>query len=606
MTTAALPHPKTIRPRMHRTTPSLSHYQTTPISKHYQVNQQILSAFQSSYDQKMYQVAYAFGLKFVETALLEIPKHGYYFSRRHEQDRMNSALEAVRVSRILQEIQQEQQDDQSSVSSLEQQVRVSKLADLAIHQVQEASEDQYERQRAETEFVLQQQHDSDWIVCEPFLTCHESLSSIICPQQQQQHDASSPVVGPVVATDIAASLHPFDEEPTPVIAKAKATLVAVSEESKEVLSEEPTRDLLLDNLPAVATAIPIGQQRSQTLAMSPSSSKTPTLWYDQVQLTKSISEDLMLEKALYLSGLEVSHDIIVEGKEEEEELVPTTIGPPSLKRQHSRLELATVSTLYHQDFDQLRKVGRIRIGYARTYQGRLPGSVNGCTVIAPLLCIHHLVEDTMPDPGLSDNTIVHVIDNETPAILQELRDKLHLSSQAFLIPSDAHDYLIDNGQLSQEQFVNVIGGNILDDAHIHHLMELLEKAPHRRLCATLFFHEHVVAILKLQRDDKTCWYDWIDSLPLKETLAKPSETEHEFNRRLGLSDSEEELSEAFLPMTCRIRCMHADALKATIRWYACSKFTDENHSYIDNYAWDDTQSDFDQRVFQAFVWGECS
>jgi len=577
MATAALPHPATMRPRMHRTTPSLSHYQTTDISKHYQINQQILTAFQSSYEQKLYQVAYAFGLKFVETALIEIPKHGYYYARRHEQDRMNSALEAVRVSRILQEIQQEHE-----LNHQEEEIRVSKLTDLAIHQVQQASEDQYEQQRAETEKALQQQqqNDSEWIVCEPFLTCHESLSSVLCPQQ-----TTSPMVSPIIASE-----HPSDEQ-------SEAAVVAMQEEeARDVLlaAQDKARDLLSDDLPMVATAIPIHDRRSQSLALP------KAMWHEEIPLIKAISEDFMLEKALYLSGLEVS--IVPEQEEKQEEILPTK---PAFQRQPSRLELETLCHIYHQDFDQLQKTRHIRIGFADTYQGRLPGSVNGCTVIAPLLCIHHLVEDTkLPDAGLPDQTVVHVIDQETPAILQELRSSLHLSDQAFLIPADAHDYLIDNGQLSQDHFVNVIGGNILNDSHVNQLMDLLEKTPHRKVCATLFFHEHVVAILKLPRSKTSSWYDWIDSLPLKETLAKPSETEEEFNRRFGLSDSEQELSEAYLPLTCRIRCTTADALKATIRWYACSKFTEENHSYIDNYAWDDAQSDFDPRVFQAFVWGD--
>ncbi|KAL7569714.1 hypothetical protein ACA910_018578 [Epithemia clementina (nom. ined.)] len=57
-----------------------------------------------------------------------------------------------------------------------------------------------------------------------------------------------------------------------------------------------------------------------------------------------------------------------------------------------------------------------------------------------------------------------------------------------------------------------------------------------------------------------------------------------------------------LPQTAIFRCSNAEALKACLRWYACSKFTPENIQYIDTYEWDDAVTDFDPRVFQAFVW----
>ena len=54
----------------------------------------------------------------------------------------------------------------------------------------------------------------------------------------------------------------------------------------------------------------------------------------------------------------------------------------------------------------------------------------------------------------------------------------------------------------------------------------------------------------------------------------------------------------------RIRCFDIVALKATLQWYACSVFTSENANYIDTYQWDEKLSDFDPRVFQAFLWTE--
>ena len=61
-----------------------------------------------------------------------------------------------------------------------------------------------------------------------------------------------------------------------------------------------------------------------------------------------------------------------------------------------------------------------------------------------------------------------------------------------------------------------------------------------------------------------------------------------------------------IPKTARIRCLDVDALCAVLKWYACSKFTAENISYIDQYPWDEQTCDFDPRVFQAFIWGSCT
>jgi hypothetical protein len=206
---------------------------------------------------------------------------------------------------------------------------------------------------------------------------------------------------------------------------------------------------------------------------------------------------------------------------------------------------------------------------------------------------------------------------------------LGLLDQAFLIPSDVHDYLIGNGQLAPEQFVNVTGGNILNDEHLQSLVDILactkhehssdnsssqneskdgdsnssnNNNPRRKLAATLFFHQHVVAILKLRRDDDTAWYDVVDSLPSRETLEHPPPDEMQSSSAQSQDDVMDDAS--FIPKTARIRCLNAEALKACLRWYARSKFGEENVSYIDMYAWDDAQSDFDPRVFQAFVWGD--
>eukprot|EP00977_Amphora_coffeiformis_P017026 scaffold5444_cov157-Amphora_coffeaeformis.AAC.4 len=757
---------------LHKRTPSLSQYTTTSIAKHYQVNQQILAAFESHFESKYYHVAYAMGLQFVETALLEIPKHGYFYSPRHERERMESSLEAVRVTNLLQQIQSTLGHEYRAELD-----RVQRLHTLALQQVEQASEDQYETtqqrrarmesQRARTEHDLREQQSSssrsmsDWVVLDPFLICSGSLSNVLCPDTSSANLAASPETTPISADYSRASYdnhqrHQEEDHNTRLLlqdsnavypeivedaradppAEYREALVALQRQATPPLptatttpkqnvreadllglhhmaplpfvkspTDPPKRTSVIlaqqtqdqheaevppsthlrqsswsippQNLSAVQSDSGWGQpppllaqenftintsnhrKSSTTAAASQSPPKSsrpksslgdaplpprpprPPHHVSVEQLPASLTEEdwmfiqntstttrnetpphikgqdsfssiisrthqrtttaeqMVLERALFLSGLEVTRMDPAEVS-----TLAADKEPPRLRvSSSSRLEFATLSALYHEDFTHLCQSKRIRLTTAATYQGRLPESTNGCTVIAPLLCMHHLLnDDTPPDAGLPDAAIVQVIDTETPVILGDLRRRLGLSDQAFLIPSDVHDYLIENGQLHQSQFVNVVGGNFLQDAHLNNFVSALNEAP-CKLAATLFFHEHVICILKLDRGDGKFWYDCIDSLPLPETLRQIDESVEDFWRRFGVLPDDPRLTQVLAPFTVRLRCLDAEALQACLRWYACSKFTEENVRYIDQYDWEEAQSDFDPRVFQAFLWG---
>ena len=118
-----------------------------------------------------------------------------------------------------------------------------------------------------------------------------------------------------------------------------------------------------------------------------------------------------------------------------------------------------------------------------------------------------------------DQDIAHVIDEVAPAILPEVRSKLGLAKNALIIPQDVHDFLMEKGLLTPEQFVTVVGGNVLDSAHVDELIRNLTSKNHVKLAATFFFHEHVVTIFRMQQArDGLVWFDVIDSLPSSETL----------------------------------------------------------------------------------------
>jgi hypothetical protein len=684
-------HPHRHRKSLHRKPPSLSQYQTTPISKHYEIAKQILFAFDSHWNQHLWVTAYAVGLQFVETVLLEIPKHGYFYASRHERERMESSLEAARVAQQLKDLlleQQQQQQQYKKYPNDNHQIaecdneevvhdryfieeedaglvpngdlqRVEKLLALALEQVEQASTDQedhrgsrgaaaYESSRRVTEEELrfsQESHThnattttSDWLLCEPLASvcCSDSFSNLMGPMRSTAFATSGLFRNnSVSAAAVAGIVPPYSPDSNYSKVSERYSLASMETNSMTLDRTHASTTLYTDRMPLVkeqeessfylpSYPVPVEPEahyiRTDSLKFLP----PPSLAGHRSSLSEigNRSDSLLLEKALFLSGLEVSDPYREEyGRDDD---VPQQrdgrISPVSKRDTHSsRLELNTLATLYHEDFDSLQSSRRVRISFVDTFQGRVRGSTNGCTVIAPLLCMHHLMtgEKDYPyftggDPGLPDSVIKHCIDIETPAVLNQLRSSLGLSETAFLIPSDAHDYLIKNEQLSQEQFKNVIGGNILDGNHLAEFISNLEKSDDRKIAATLFFHEHVVAILKLNRMDsqkrKSSWYDFIDSLPLKETLRRQNETSCDLCERLnlfkGLTDEEIvcENEMAAVPLTARIRCLDAESLSAVIQWYACSKFTDENTAYIDQYPWDDANCDFDPRVFQAFLW----
>lgn len=217
-----------------------------------------------------------------------------------------------------------------------------------------------------------------------------------------------------------------------------------------------------------------------------------------------------------------------------------------------------------------------------TYQGRLRNSTNGCTVISPLVVSHHL-----KSPGsVTNSAIVNVIDKECPPLLRDIRNKLELEGDALIIPSDVHDYLVDRKILIQDKFAGACGGNILDDKHTGEFLQILERGEsgnhsERKTGAALFFHEHVVSIVKCPIGRGKFCFDLVDSLP---RLVDPNDS-----NKL---------------MASRTRCHDLDAFAALLKWYACEKFSPSNCTYIDRNDWDESMADFDPRVFQAFVWAE--
>ena len=258
---------------------------------------------------------------------------------------------------------------------------------------------------------------------------------------------------------------------------------------------------------------------------------------------------------------------------------------------------------------QTKQIESIKLG---TYQGRLSASnpkfdsTNGCAVISPLVVATHIypqhlqrnrrngssVSITTSKYGISNSDINEIIDKRAPPILKTVRSKLGLNQHALIIPSDVHDYLVDEHILPQDKFVGVCGGDIMDKQHMNELINMLlhgkesggsgssttksKTCVKQKIGATLFFREHVISILKIPLGNGACYYDLVDSLPSFKTGG----------------------------MASRTRCKDLASFEVLLHWYASSKFSDANCSFIDNNKWNDGMADFDARTFQAFVWSE--
>jgi len=277
-------------------------------------------------------------------------------------------------------------------------------------------------------------------------------------------------------------------------------------------------------------------------------------------------------------------------------LVPVSLEDHGqVKNKAPPLPFHTIKQIARSDYHGLRGKKKIDVFQLATYQGRstIRDSTNGCTVISPLVAVHHLNSE---GAGIADMKIEQIIDEIAPVILSRVRNKLGLAGHALIIPSDVHDYMVDEKILKQDMFVGVCGGNLLDSEHVEEFLNLLEngedqqpsdqeekKDTSKKVAAALFFHEHVVSILKVVLPDGSMWYDLVDSMPTRFQTASTESM-----------------------CASRTRCKDRESLRSLLYWYACEKFSGADAQYIDSNEWDDNMCDFDPRVFQGFVWKESS
>ena len=284
--------------------------------------------------------------------------------------------------------------------------------------------------------------------------------------------------------------------------------------------------------------------------------------------------------------------------------ISSAIFPPSSEQ---RIPIQTLTEMYTEDYLSFVQSHRIQYTYLSTYQGKKTSSgkdsTNGCTVISSLVVAYHLASNE--ESSLSTDDIQSIMDDIAPDLLIHVRSKLGLGSNALIIPSDVHDYLLELQILQQEQFVGVVGGDILEEDHLQKLIQVFKDQEEeeegyenhntttmnpeieskkedgiqtfqKKMAMSFFFHEHVMSILKVKDENGLIRYDWIDSMP----HSTPDG---------GLG-------------AIRIQCIDLKALEVLLRWYACDTFTEKDQAWINQQDWDESLCDTDPRVFQAYIW----
>lgn len=708
----------------------------TPITAHYDLNGTLYQAFFKICERKRYKLALSVGLQYCRVCLFDIPTHSYYHSPKYHNLKIESAKNAVHVSNVLctkvivSILKKEERnrlragkDDYSTriygqknsshsppTSDLEDKFEEAKLLrevaeeNMKIVQTRSSGREPSRGDSFLKKEVVQVEEQDDIPAWLRILDCGSSDSVInLCSNslrkkdkvaahsaQQRQKLGQTPQNQYPKQNEDDVLLNEFFGrttsapanlgKPPPTRSNSAILRHTQQPQDQDHESRENSLSIVTEN-PSLDIASVI-DKRDDSDSHIPEKSKNDEQYESD------------LERALYLSGLEF------QSSTNQDDCGKYSAHKNLKKVETEEVDIDTVSLIYQEDFNEMRNSDQICVSFVDTYQGRIPGSSNGCTVIAPLLAIHHLcnekalsersnilmsgklndsersteqrrkeqysnpadderIENSSSLEAMDKETIKMVIDVQAPLVLPKVRGGLGLHADALIIPSDVHDYFMNENMLHQNQFVDVFTGNILDDISLAKFIEAMagagagagssaskdeEMVKEKKLAATLYFHEHVISVLRTTRTtytsvrdlqtkvkpkkkssrralfkrrnmkqkkqqrpptseipdyetivDEETYFEIIDSLPGAAMLGR------EYSNITGKKYAKDS---TWLPITARIRCCNMKSLHAALRWYACSKFTSEDQKFIDTYQWDHVNVDFDPRVFQGFIWSE--
>ena len=422
----------------------------TPITKYYTAASKVLSQFKHHLSHHELDDAYIIGRRFATFSTVSLPSHDYYSSPRYVKERIQNAKDAEWVLKGLERIVEVMDREEWEKMCKEEERRKKEEVRMQIEWEQRM------KQRLESTGITEHSNDN--------LQKDENdvglLDSVDCKLNKLN------VLFPKNGNDVAAATEQNDDK---------------NNGQEQDGNIQHLCDNMIDNVqiqelpPPIIPPLNHNQDDDLLLFYSmdatqqlKSDGKTPMFNDDTQQQPPPSYSDLFLDT------------LKTPSKEDEEQ---TTLLPTSTPI----TEILPIRTLRSNSTDQfhsLQSTKRIEIIKLSTYQGRLShtpqyDSTNGCTVISPLIVATHISPHhyTTTHPqyklGISNTEIQEIIDKRCIPILTCVRKKLGLNNHALIIPSDVHDYLVDEGILSQDKFVGVCGGNLLDRRHWNVLVDML-------------------------------------------------------------------------------------------------------------------------------------
>lgn len=391
-----------------------------PLSSHYALlNQTLLPAFAKSLAHQSYSIAYAAGVQFIEMALVGIPSHAYFDAETSVNTKKNSEEVDSTTSKYYAE--STGQCERERQQSIQDAVRVATLLDEMVR-TEKVGADAEETQR------LRQMADEaasrdDISICGIETSCADWTSivgdlgldgndgdrddSSASPTPDQSiwdwvavhaDNACGKLVDEICSGSDQASASSASATSEP---NSSAREASQQDANDEQFQADMERALYLSGLDAAKVdslrddddEARRRRKRHRRLKVSerpkPEYVATKKRHYDR-------EEEDGTHNRRHHSAVDEGNSAIRSdsgGRDGPEVELPSTESVPEQIRSQRARKMDTLKALAancRDDFHALRTANQIRVYPLNTYQGRVSGSVNGCTVIAPLIAIAHL------------------------------------------------------------------------------------------------------------------------------------------------------------------------------------------------------------------------
>lgn len=522
------------------TIPTVSNF--FPIERYYEASDKVLQTFETAFERKCLDEAYVYGMRYCTFCVKGIVNHDYYHASKYaaRKNQTNIRVDAVltKLEQVAEWMDQEEIEKERRRQAILQRQKEERLR----------KQKELEQQRlADIERRLAKQK--------------EDFSSFQSEDKKEGKDVEESAMAKLQRLSQPAVVTP-PPPPEGEPGKRRVSFQSPAEPDGHTFQSATSFDA--NTLPPPLLPPDLRDEDSDRPRPPPDTVTPPS--YNQIIANQSYFGPGAVTRKSSSSDSSTpgapSYESIMKHQKPKKTSTP--------KKALSIREYVSQSSRRYQDYLQR---GKIQISTLSTYQGRVPGSTNGCTVISACVVSKHL-----QGRGITDGEVQTIIDRECVPLLRTIRSKLGLGGGSLIIPSDVHDHMVDHNLLLQHKFIGAAGGNICDPNHVQEVYKMLQgeqgKTQHLKAGATLFFREHVISIVKFPTSPTEAVYDLVDSLPMVNGRAS------------------------------RTRCDSMKALQVLLEWYTSHKFSDSNIAYMERNKWDDNMADFDPRVFQAFVWAD--